>query len=620
MHCPLGQHLKTLDGQSGMQWVTTLNGSEKADAVVDNVSATPLELRARLMALAGKAAHYVLVSTHRVYPVAPRLRPWSADELDACADQFPSLPRDVANARALERELVITAGLAGLPFTIVRPALVDIPGSSDSVTHWFVRRVVHGGVVVLPEGDLPSYRHVSIEELAGALALVAGEPRAFGARLNVANQALLGYWGHAAMVRDALRLPLRFGYVPQWRWRAAGLALPLGELGSAAFIEPSPLLAELGWQTGDVTTTVYAAARKWREAGVGTIDSVITLERRVLAEAEQDTSYVPGKSGAPLPVHDTPQWSLRGWAGRPGGLALERIERTHPMTRPLVKIRALSLGPTEEKFLKGEYPQRGHRAIGHNAILEILQKGEADLEEGSLAIPVAALGCGDATCRFCQGGANGVLGIGCDGYGWSVCPTPPQHLVPVPPRLGHAALLADPLAALMAALGPALAKDSAPVWVAGRTIEALLASWLIEDAGRTVHRVDRRAWTHSLYPVVPVEQLAGERRNNQIPAPTLAIDFTGCADVSWPLGQALAPGGELFVRNRPPGVPHGIHWHHLPAAAPNRAALEAAVALLMNWRAFRNLDAHIGPAIPLDLYWDVLLPAPFSMPFLEDRQ
>jgi hypothetical protein len=614
--CPLGARIEALcaDGHRFSREMPAAS----PDVVIDTLPSSPVDLRGRVAMLAGTGCHYVRLSSHQVYPPAPRLRPWQAGEVDPFSEQFPSLPAETAHARALEREAALAARRAGIPLTLLRPALVEYPGASDSVTRWFARRVAHGGVVVFPEGNLPTYRCLTLDELARALLAVAGREAAFGETLNAANHAILGYWGHAALVRDALGMPLRFGYVPQWRWRAAGLTLPLGEAGSTAFIEPSPLLAELGWSCDDPVAGMHAVVRETRSLGLGEMDATIRLERRVLEEHEQASLYKPGHATTPLPQHRTRQWVLRGWAGRPAGLALERLPEANPMWRPLVKVRALTLGPSEEKLLKGEYPQTGHRAIGHNALLEILQPGESGLAAGSLAVPVAALACGNPECRFCRGGAHGVVGIGCDGYGWGICPTPEGHLVSVPGALGHAALLADPLAALIHAMQAPLALDDQPVWIAGRTIEALLASWLAEDAGRPVVRVDRRDWPHPAYPVGAVERLRGEVQAHTRTAPTLALDFTGSADVSWPLGLALKSGGTLLVRNRPPGVAQGIVWHNLPAAAPNRAALEQAMERLANWHQFRDLQALVGPAIPLDLFWDVFLPAPFSMPYLED--
>ncbi|MBF0185875.1 MAG: hypothetical protein HQM06_16015 [Magnetococcales bacterium] len=586
--------------------------------VIDNGSRSVSRLRATLSVFSGAVEHYILISSHQVYPTSAPLRPWQESDVTLNHDLASAMAPATLAARALERELRLLAK-DRFPYTILRPALIEGDETEGvDVTRWFVDRIVDGGVVVLPEGDLPNYRHLSAADLSRAILTVAGYPDCFGQTLNVANQATLSYWGHAAMVRDALGATLRFGYLPQWRWRAANLQLPLGERASSSLIEPSHLLLQLGWQADDPLELVHKRARECAASRRPYDQHLVARERRALAEAEAESLYHPGRSHQPLPQHATRQWVLRGWAGQPAGLSLERLPQVQNFPPPVVKVQALTLLPAEERFLRGEYPQQGHRAFGHNALLEVVNPGPHPIEAGTLAVPMSLTPCAEATtCPFCRGGMRAVLGIGTDGYGWGICSTPLSHLAIVPPSLGKMALLADPLGSLITGLEQRLRQSQAPVWIAGRTVEAALVAWLAQDAGRPVVHVDRRAADHPEFPVQAVASLLTRCREGQMPAPTLAVDFTGCADVSWPLGQALAEGGDLYVRRRPPGIPHGIHWHELSAVTPNLATLQEAVTRLQRWQSFRNLQQRLGPAIPLDLYWDALLPSPFALPYLE---
>ena len=586
------------------------------DLVIDNASRSASELRAVVSSLNEPVGQYVLISSHHVYPSSVTLRPWIEEDADKSFDLSVVLPPLTMAARATERELRLLAG-GDFPITMLRPSLIEGDESCVDATHWFADRILDGGVVVLPEGDLPSYRHVSQADLVAAIMTVAGCKDAYGRVLNVTNQATLSYWGHAAMVRDGLGLPLQIGYVPSWRWRAAGLTLPLGELASSSFIESSPLLHKLGWRAQDSYELIRNRATQRAKQSRPNCGALFARERQVMTEAGMEALFQPTRSQDSPQQQAMQQWVLRGWAGQPSSLALERLPLAAQFPAPVVKVRALTLLAAEERFLRGEYPQQGHRAIGHNAILEILSPGPHALTAGAMAVPMSVLPCGEPECPFCRGGLHAVLGIGCDGYGWGVCSTPPSHMLTVPSTLGMTALLLDPLASLIAGISDRLANDSAPVWIAGRTFEAALVAWLAQDAGRPVLHVDRRDWTHPEFPVRAIEPLLAQRRSGAIVAPTLAVDFTGSADVSWPLGQALAEGGHLFVRRRPPGIPQGIHWHELPAAAPNRASLEDAVIRLQRWAQFRNVGQRVGPAVPLEQFWDALLPAPFSLPYLE---
>lgn len=616
---PVGRELVLLLVQAGYEVdCGTPEPARQYDLVVDNASTSATEIRALVVGLGGRAAHYVLISSSRVYPGFFRLSPWCEDELDVALDLFPSLPPEVLAARATERELRLLAR-GRFPITILRPAQIDGPNAPNGITRWFVDRILDGGLVVLPEGDLPTYRHVSAVDLARAIVTVAGRAEAFDRALNVASQALLGYWGHAAMVRDGLGMPLRYGYVPAWRWRAAGLSLPMGELASSSFIESSPILHQLGWRPGDTFEFVGTLARHCAEHRQYADRDVIERERQVLHEAEAVALYTPARQSAPSPQHRTRQWTLRGWGGRPASLGLERMDQVQSFPSPLVKVCALTLTAAEESFLRGEYEQQGDRTIGHNALLQVVQPGTSGLACGAMMVPLSTLPCADPECPWCRNGDHAVLGIGCGGYGWGICTTPPSHLIPAPVELGMAVLLADPLATLLEALSAPLASAPGPVWIAGRSFEAALVAWLAQDAGRPVVHVDRREWSHAEFPTLGIDHALGQVRAGALIAPTLAVDFTGCGDVTWPIAQALTAGSSLYVRRRPLGIPHGIDWHEMPAAASTRTLLEEAISMLQRWSLFRKLDARIGPAVPLDIYWDALLPSPFSLPWLEDK-
>ncbi len=588
------------------------------DLVVDNASTTATEVRSLIAGIGQLNTHYVLISDSRVYPASPRLRPWREDEVDVCIDLFQSLPPAVLAARATERELRLLSR-GRFPITILRPAGVEGANAPDGITHWFVNRILDGGLIVLPEGDLPTYRHISVVDLARAVVTVAGRDEAFGHALNVASQAVLGYWGHAAMVRDGLGVPLRYGYVPAWRWRAAGLSLPMGEIASSTFIELSPVLHQLGWRAGDPFEFVTSLARYCAEHRQQSDKTVIDRERRVLSESEAGELYTPAIAPSPLPLHKTRQWTLRGWGGRPASLNLERMDNVQSFPSPLVKVCALSLTAPEECFLRGEYPQYGDHTIGHNALLQVVQPGASGLVFGTMMIPLSTLPCDDTECPWCRNRHHAVLGIGCGGYGWGFCTTPPSHLIPAPEELGMAALLADPLATLQEALSIPMANDQGALWIAGRTFEAALVAWLAQDAGREVVHVDRCCWSHAEFPVQSVADALEQVRAGTLSAPTLAVDFTGSDEVTWPMSHALTAGSSLYVRRRPLGVAHGIYWHEMQAAASGRSRLEEALHTLQRWSVFRNLDSRVGPAVPLDIYWDAMLPSPFSLPWLEDK-
>lgn len=58
------------------------------DLVVDNASMSATEIRAMVFGVGQRSAHYVLISSSRVYPDFFRLRPWCEEEVDVALDLF----------------------------------------------------------------------------------------------------------------------------------------------------------------------------------------------------------------------------------------------------------------------------------------------------------------------------------------------------------------------------------------------------------------------------------------------------------------------------------------------------------------------------------------------------
>lgn len=591
------------------------------DVFIDDLSQSPGEVHA-LAQVAHPVRHYVLISSYHVYLPSPPLRPWRVEDVDISTDMPSWGSPEMVAARQREREArLVHAGKSAL--TILRPAGRETGphGRHGRITAHFAQRITAHGTALLPEGNLPQYRFAADRDLASAIATVALRKAAFGKTLNVANPAIMTYWGHAALVRDATARALRFQYVPTDRWRESGLALPGLDDASASFIEASEQLRDWGWTPVDPVAQMLESAPAVAETVLPLPDHALAVERQVLSamdtRREQAAAYVP-----PLAVrHSERQWRLDAWSGELDGLTVKRFDQPHPLPTPIVRVRKLAMHAAEEKFLRGEYPQHGRRALGHSALVELLTSQDSELSAGSLALPMATMPCADPECRFCKGDRHGVLGIGCDGYGWGVCSTPASHLVPVPDVLSDVALLAEPLACLTHGLcEERWQADQGPVWIAGRTVEAALASWLAQEYGRQAVHVDRVASEHDEFPTRAIDAELERVRAGEIDAPTLVFDFTGSADVSWPLSNALAPRGHFFAHRRPPGIAYDRHWHLLPPAAWTKAMLETALNRLARWSEYRDIGRRIGRAIPLDNSWEVFLPTPFALSYIEGLQ
>lgn len=575
-------------------------------------------VRRSVEALARVTAHYVLVSSCEVYPNVPHLRPWSASAMDVDDEApFETLPARARSLRAAERELRIVA--RGLPWTIVRPSVVDSPRASRSAA--WVWRILEGGPIVLPDAGVALYRHISSHDLGRALVAVSGEARAFSQTLDVAGEGLVSPWGHVAMLCDALGRPKEFAYVQAERFRAAGLALPYDDVRYSSFVEPSPLLHDLGFRATDELAFVYALARALAH---GPLDADHDRRRRELqlVDDARRTRTVRFESRTQPPASRAPtgQWLLTAEAGAPASLAFERFDAPGRLGPLVFKVRELALGLAERMLLVGDLPTRpGRRCIGHNALLEVIEGGGPQgPAPGTLTIPLARRRCDDAACTACREDEDLVLGLDEDGFGLRFGTLHASHLVEVPPRQAAYALLADPLAVVEEAL-----EGISPgvVWIAGSTPEAALAGFVARDAGHDVHHVDF-AGAHPRtkgHPTVhTIRVYLHEVRVGHMPAPTVALELSGSPECAFALAAALAPGGTFIGHRAPHALPAGATYRALPRSAGSRARLRGALARLERWSQFRDLGALRGPNVPADRADDAFLAPPFTQAVVED--
>ena len=209
---------------------------ERFDGLVDVTYAptTGADVAAMLDA-PGTVGHAVFVSTARVYDHA---RPIPFDE---------ETPRNLywgeyaKNKIAGEDVLLERQRTQGLPVTIVRPTHVFGPLNTRNNETFFFDRLLRGRPVLVPGpgGWLRQFGHV--EDLADAIAVMLGNPAAFGRAYNVTGEEIVSQVGFVELIADVLRRPLTLVHAP-----AAG--------GNA----PAPFGQNLAYDCHAVHTTLRA--------------------------------------------------------------------------------------------------------------------------------------------------------------------------------------------------------------------------------------------------------------------------------------------------------------------------------------------------------------------------
>ena len=560
-----------------------------------------------------KKIHYILISTCGVYPSTPRLSPWRTDEIDLCDETgFNTVDITTCRSRAAERELK-HLGSRIIPWTILRPAIVEVKSNPDEKNMWwFVSRVIDGGPIVLPDDDDQLFRHISDVDLARAIRIIARRKETFSQTINVASHTLLSFESYARLIIKGLEQDVPVVRVSRSRWDAAGLNLPIGRHLHSSFIEDSLLLDQLGWQPVDESQWVREYARYLVEN---------PLAKPTQREAElallDDISESPFE---PL-LQELDTWCFVGAPGKPFTFHLEYKQNENELIAPVLRTLKIAMGPAEERFLlEQQSPDTMNRVLGHNALLELMDPGTSAMHPGSLYLPVAQRPCGDPSCSFCATHEPGLAGVTDDGFGAKYVSVLQQHLVSVPSELISVALLADPLASLLSVLPFLLEENDGSVWIFGQKPDALLASFLVQETGSPLVHVDRTKLIQNELSgdlqFMTLQRAESNVRNKSIDKPTIIINLSGAKDGENILVSAIAEGGVLVT----PFAETQTHQRrvdiHLPLAAPGRLWLERAIEKLSHWSTYHDLDIMMQP-VPLEHFWDLFLSGHFKQPFID---
>jgi len=561
-----------------------LDGPADIDVCVDLGARSAADVQQVLGSGIGRIRHYVLVSSYEVYPAGDRLRPWDEGEIDLNDEPGSEIDQRAAGLRAAERELRLL-GRRGIPWTVLRPSVIE--GKDDPVGHtrWFVERIIRGAPIALPVGDMPFYRQLHVRDLGQAVLAVAGREDAFFEQLNVTGSTLVTFEGHAHELGRALDLPTAIARIPESE-QPADHRVPFTCGIERSFIAASRRLAALGWKA--------SARAQWLPLLASELAADATRAPASSAKVAPSQSRIeaPPRPGA---------WQVRAIPAVAGSLCLVPSGEPASWARgaPLVRTRCVSLVGLEEWLARRDAPRRSVIA-GHHAAVEVLDPGDSALGAGGTFLLQGRAACGDI----------GIHRDGCArGGAWRADDT---ELVPVPDALQPAqALLAFPLSRVLGALEHALrAKDM--VWIFGQRVEAVLGAWLAADLGCEVIHVGVAAAPQGGRSAAALKAICHDVARGRAKRPRLAVNASGAPDGERLLVRALSADGMLatpFQASREDARRRVVFpW------TPARCELERALLLLEDWSAERDVNACLAPPLPPARFQEALVWAPFKLP------
>lgn len=203
---PFWDHVEHLSGdRTDPGAVAAALRGRRFDVVVDNVAFQAQDVRSVLEALGAGVGHYVLTSSGAVYPdlVPPDVfRPIPEEAADL------SLRGDGAYAEGKRECERVLREQQTVPFTVIRPPIVQGP-RDPTLRGWFwYQRIRDGGPVLVPRRyPAPIWRQAYSRDVAAALLLVAGNPVAFGKSYNVAGGEIVALEEFVRLAAEACGVP-----------------------------------------------------------------------------------------------------------------------------------------------------------------------------------------------------------------------------------------------------------------------------------------------------------------------------------------------------------------------------------------------------------------------------
>lgn len=253
---PFGERIERLHGDRTASDFERLLGGRSFDAVVDFAAYRPDDVRRAIAVFeGGRAGHYVFVSTGQVYLVRDGCpRPARESDYDGPLVPDPGLdsserPSWVYGIEKRGCEDVLAA--SRFPSTRIRIPMVNGERDHHRRIESYLRRILDGGPVIVPDGGTRLCRHVYGADVAKAIAALLGRPETFGRAYNLSQREQPSLRRLLEMLAELTGAPDRLVAVPAARLRAAGLDLRAVSPFSGPWmsnLDPALAEAELGFR------------------------------------------------------------------------------------------------------------------------------------------------------------------------------------------------------------------------------------------------------------------------------------------------------------------------------------------------------------------------------------
>lgn len=174
--------------------------TEDYDAVIDFCAYTAGDVKSVIESLPGKIGQYILISTVDVYERGSGLV-----KTEEHALEHRSFPGEagayIAGKTALEEELVQVCGSAGIPWTVLRPAILYGPYNYAPRESVYIQMLLQNKALpVFTDAD-GRFQFVYVKDAAQAILRALGRAGAYGQAYNLCQDEILTYGSFFEMLK-----------------------------------------------------------------------------------------------------------------------------------------------------------------------------------------------------------------------------------------------------------------------------------------------------------------------------------------------------------------------------------------------------------------------------------
>lgn len=175
---------------------------ENYDAVVDFCAYEPGDVKGIIENLPGKIGQYIMISTVDVYE-----RGSGVVKTEDHVMERRKLPGDagryIAGKVALEEELRAVCDSRGIPYTVLRPAILYGPYNYAPRESVYIQMMLMNHVLPHFTDAAGSFQFVYIKDAAQAILKVIGNEKTYGQAYNLCQDEIVTYESFFAMLKKA---------------------------------------------------------------------------------------------------------------------------------------------------------------------------------------------------------------------------------------------------------------------------------------------------------------------------------------------------------------------------------------------------------------------------------